>query len=188
VQVDGASSYFDVPSGDSSPTGQLVVPITVPENVENGNFCLNYCVYDNGGAVSNVLSTCVSVQEAQGCEGGAAASGSDGLTITSVEIGNATGPVSVSYDTYSIPDRIDVFYGQTWMAGTGGSLGNGQPPPPTQCADAGNVDGYVGASGTLDFQADGSATTINVYSSGCIGDSTAWDIFLSCPGGAEDGF
>jgi len=62
VQIDGASSYFTVPyTASSGSWGQLELPIGIPANVEEGDFCINFCVYDDDGLVSNIVNTCVSV-------------------------------------------------------------------------------------------------------------------------------
>ena len=62
AQIDGAQSYFTVPYGSSSGgNGSLQLPIGIPTNVSEGDFCVNFCVYDDAGRVSNIVSTCVSV-------------------------------------------------------------------------------------------------------------------------------
>lgn len=62
VQVEGADSYFQVPySGGSTSSGTLALPINIPTNVDQGEFCVSYCVYDVNGQVSNLVYTCVSV-------------------------------------------------------------------------------------------------------------------------------
>ncbi|MGB0165318.1 MAG: hypothetical protein ACPF8V_00555 [Luteibaculum sp.] len=179
VQIDGASDYFDIPDGDGTQTdGLIVIPFPIPSNVGTGNFCVNYCIYDNAGLVSNILSTCVTIEEPVNCP--ASASGSDGLTIFTVNLGSDPGNVSVTYDTYSVEDRVDVFYDGTWIGGTGSSLSPGEFPPVSNCGDG--QDGYVGESNTINFQYNGSGSgRLDVYMSGCIGGSTAWDVNVSCP-------
>lgn len=62
VQVDGANSYYTIPyNGNSGNSGALQVPLGIPTNVDQGEFCVNYCVYDNNGQISNIVSSCVSV-------------------------------------------------------------------------------------------------------------------------------
>ncbi|MEO0585597.1 MAG: hypothetical protein AAF135_25530, partial [Bacteroidota bacterium] len=62
VQIDGAGEYITVPyNASSSSNGELELPIGLPTNVDAGDFCINFCVYDNQGRVSNVVSSCVSV-------------------------------------------------------------------------------------------------------------------------------
>lgn len=62
VQVAGADTYFQVPyTSNSSSSGSLTVPIGIPTNVEEGEFCVNFCVYDEDGQVSNIVTSCVNV-------------------------------------------------------------------------------------------------------------------------------
>ncbi len=182
IQVEGARTYWDIPPPSSiTPlSGQLIIPVGIPSNVDIGTFTLLYCIYDPLGRVSNILQTTVTIAPPGECP--ANESGSDGLTIFTVDLGNQSGIVTISYDTYSIPDRVDVFYNDRWVDGTGNSLSSGQFPPALDCDDATPADGYVGEVGsfTLNYNPrDGS--TVDVYVSGCIGGGTAWDIEVSCP-------
>ncbi len=95
-----------------------------------------------------------------------AQSGHDGVTVTRHELGRS-GPLSfqLTYNTYSVPDRITVFYQGQRVAGTGwvgdenyvgngqGSLGVSVPP---------GVDTFV------DVQVEG-------------GNQTDWDYTVNCP-------
>lgn len=180
VAVDGASSYWDIPASTSNTDldGQIVIPVGIPTSVDNGSFCLSYCIYDNNNRVSNVLTTCVSIEPIQTCP--AYESGSDGLTIFSVDLGDVAGTSQIAYDTYSVQDRVDVFYNDVWVSGTGSSLSAGQFPPVSQCGDG--ADGYVGASGTINVNYDPNVSrVVTVYMSGCIGSGTAWDVSVGCP-------
>lgn len=177
LQVDGASSYFNVSiSGQSS--GIMVIPIDIPSNVDTGNFSLSYALYDINGLVSNYLQTLVRIDTNQRCP--AFAAGNDGLTIKSVELGSSPGTVTIDYDTYSVPDRVDVFYDGVWQAGTGDPLAPGEIPPASECYDGTN--GYVGERGTFEFEYDGTGSgRLDVYMSGCLGGGTAWILDVSCP-------
>ena len=182
VQVNGASTYWDIPASsfNTTPSGQLVIPVGVPQNVANGSFCLSYCIYDNSGLVSNIIQTCIQISDPITCP--ASAGGSDGLTIKTVELGSTSGTVSVDYDMYSIPDRLDVFVNGTWVTGTSSiPLSRGQFPPTSQCYDG--QEGYVSGAGTLSFFYNPSSgnTSVDLYISGCLGGGTAWDVFVSCP-------
>lgn len=180
VSVDGATSYWDIPSTtfNTDLDGQIVIPVNIPDVVGNGSFCLSYCIYDNNNRVSNVLSTCVTVEPIQTCP--AYESGSDGLTIFSVDLGEDAGTSIINYDTYSVPDRVDVFYNDSWIGGTGSALSTGQFPPVSQCYDG--ADGYVGASGTINVNYDPNLSrVVTIYMSGCIGSGTAWDVSVGCP-------
>ena len=62
VQIEGASSYFNVPySGTSSSSGQVNFPLGLPTNVDSGRFCLLFSVYDLAGHISNQVRVCASV-------------------------------------------------------------------------------------------------------------------------------
>ena len=64
VQVDGAGNYNTLPYGTSSgATGTLQLPIGIPTNVIGGVFCVNFCIYDTNGNISNVLTVCITVLE-----------------------------------------------------------------------------------------------------------------------------
>ena len=178
VQVNGASSYFDIPSGNSSTDGLLVVPVGIPASVQEGDFCLTYCIYDNSGRVSNLLQTCVTVGPVQECP--AFTSGNDGLTIATYDLGDTPGTASITYDMFSIQDRIDVFYNNQWVGGSGSSISSSSFPPVSSCGDGQN--GYVSGTGTIDVNYNPStARTVTVYMSGCIGGGTAWNLNVSCP-------
>jgi hypothetical protein len=181
VQVNGASTYWDIPyTGGTPQNGQIIIPVGIPANVGNGNFCLTYCIYDNNNQVSNLIQTCIEVAPAKNCPG--SESGSDGLTIFTYDLGPVSGNVSIDYNTYSVPDRIDIFYNNTWIDGTGSSLNTGQFPPVMDCDTNPYVDGYVGETGTFNFAYNpANGTEIDVYVSGCVGGGTAWDVDVSCP-------
>jgi hypothetical protein len=56
AQVEGASSYFDIPvQGNAPSSGVITLPVGLPENLNSGSFVLVYCIYDRSGRVSNVL-------------------------------------------------------------------------------------------------------------------------------------
>lgn len=178
VQVNGATSYFNIADGTSATDGLLVLPVGIPASVQEGDFCLTYCIYDNSGRVSNLLTTCVTVGPVQECP--AFTSGSDGLTIATYDLGDTPGTATISYDMYSIQDRIDVFYNNQWVGGSGSSISSTSFPPVSSCGDGQN--GYVSGTGTIDVNYNpATARTVTVYMSGCIGGGTAWDLGVSCP-------
>jgi hypothetical protein len=64
VQVAGAASYYSVPyagTGASGSSGQLQLPIVLPTNVDSGQFCIKFWIYDNSGRVSNATQICINV-------------------------------------------------------------------------------------------------------------------------------
>ena len=62
VQIAGADNYFLVPyNSTSNSAGNLQLPLGIPTNVDEGDFCVNFCVYDTNGLISNIVTTCVNV-------------------------------------------------------------------------------------------------------------------------------
>ncbi len=62
LQVQGAASFFDIPlTGNTGRAGGLQLPIGIPSNVNEGRFCVDFCVYDTQNRISNIISTCVDV-------------------------------------------------------------------------------------------------------------------------------
>lgn len=64
VQVRGASDYFRLEVGSAVQAGTLQIPVNIPDNVDTGSFSLYTCIAGDNGAVSNPLSTPVSVMRA----------------------------------------------------------------------------------------------------------------------------
>lgn len=62
IQIPGTNNFVNVPySSNTSSSGSLSLPVGIPSNVLDGTFELNFCVYDDSGQVSNVVSTLVNV-------------------------------------------------------------------------------------------------------------------------------
>ncbi len=184
--MNGASTYFDIPDdgSNSATSGQIVIPVNIPSNVTTGSFTIAYCIYDANGRVSNILTTNVEVDDLQTCPFNT--SGNDGLTIYSFDLGGVAGTVDIDYNTFTIVDRIDVFYNDVWIDGSGSSLAAGEfPPINNSCSNfTSTIDGYVGTSGTetIQFNYDPNVSReLVIYMSGCIGGGTAWDLDVSCP-------
>jgi hypothetical protein len=105
-------------------------------------------------------------------------SGSEGVTNTRHQLNGTAGNVVITYDTYSVPDRIDVFLdGTQWKGGTGTTIS--PPPPISNCAAP--LPGFVGATGSITIAVTSANKYIDVYVSGCLGSGTAWDYSLTCP-------
>lgn len=130
-----------------------------------------------GGEVSQPYYIPAAVTEPLAC-GDGFVSGTEGVTNTRHQLNGVAGTVVISYDTYTVPDRIDVFVdGTKWSGGTGSSI---TPPPPTSnCASP--LPGFVGAAGTINVPVTAANKYIDVYVSGCLGSGTAWDYSLVCP-------
>lgn len=182
VQIQGATNgYWRIPNpnaGSSPNSGTIGIPIRLPSNLDLGSFCVVYCIVDNSGRVSNIMITCVSVEESLNCSN-ASKAGNEGLTFTTVTMGNTSGNAVLQYDTYSVPDRIDVYQGSTWLMGTGNNP-NSIIPPISNCSAPAN--GFVGRAGTFNIPYNPSAgKELTIVVSGCLGGGTAWDWQLSCP-------
>lgn len=62
VQIEGANYYFNVPfTGSSTSSGDINFPLGLPANVDGGEFCLLFSVYDASGNVSNTTRVCADV-------------------------------------------------------------------------------------------------------------------------------
>lgn len=184
AQVTGADSYFEIPVSGTGGSGEMVLPIGLPKNLETGKFQVKVCVYVDD-KVSNIFETDITVTEPMSC-GVSRSSGGEGITSTIHDMGNQSGTVVIKYDTYTVPDRIDVFYGGKWVAGTGSYPGDlGIVPPLADCDNP--TEGYVGDKGMFCFPFDPaeSGSEVEVVVSGCVRGGTAWNYDISCAG--EDG-
>ncbi len=82
LQIKGASDYYDIPTNSGNSTGRFgkhksnsrfakiartnegaPIEIEIPENLEPGEFCAVYCVYDDAGNVSNTVEVCIEIIE-----------------------------------------------------------------------------------------------------------------------------
>ncbi len=82
LQIKGASEYYDIPTNTGSTTGRFgkhksnsrfskiartnesnPIEIEIPDNLEPGEFCAVYCVYDEEGQVSNTVEVCIEIIE-----------------------------------------------------------------------------------------------------------------------------
>lgn len=152
--------------------------LSIPEYVNNGEFNILYAVVDKQGNVSSYGTTKVVLKDAITCEN-ASASGNEGLTFTQVNLGDKAGKVNINYNTYTVPDRIDIYQGKTWINGTGTDPGS-LTPPMSDCRNA--LPGFVGKRGTFEIDYNpAKGKTLTVVVSGCLGGGTAWDWDIECP-------
>ena len=203
-QVNGADSYIDVPviAGNS---GVMLLPIGIPSNTDEGKFCITIAIYDNDNNVSNTFETCITVTRPLGCNV-TKVSGGEGVTSTLHNMGTNPGVVKIEYETFTVPDRIDVFYNGIWVAGTGSNPGSvGSIPPLADCSNP--TEGYIGDNGTFCFTYDpenfkstllksgqlksihlpsallhlqDTAHFVEVVVSGCVRGGTLWEYTISC--------
>jgi hypothetical protein len=178
IQVIGAEGYFSVKPVVVVGTNEMwYISIKMPKNIDDGIFSVLYEVEDESGSISNPVTTEIVVtNEVVSCEN-ANAKGSSGLTFTTLFLGEKSGPVTIDYDTYSIPDRIDIYQGTTWITGTGTDP-NSPVPPLCNCNSP--LPGFVGRSGKLSFDYNASkGQNITVVVSGCLNGETSWVWSLS---------
>ena len=178
IQVVGAEGHISASITTCSATlnsGRYgYISIGIPINIDDGSFQIQYLIQYGSGSYSNLVITTINVNnDIKTCEN-AYAEGNDGLTFTTVELGKVSGPVKIYYDTYVVPDRIDIYQGSEWIDGTGDD-----PycpiPPLCPCSTATREDGFIGQSGYFEFNFNASkGSTITVVVSGCLYGGTAW--------------
>lgn len=178
VQISGANTYFKIPVSGGKSSALIYIPMSLPSNVLQGQFELIIVLIGSNGNVvaSQRLTVPVEITLPLSC-GDGYVSGSSGITQTEHELSGKAGKVSIDYDTYSLPDRIDVYVDGQWVAGTGTSIA--PPPPLSTCSNP--LAGFVGKSGTFTFNVTSGSKRVQTYVSGCTGSSTAWNYSLTCP-------
>lgn len=175
LQVEGASSYWKVNPTIDYANNLAILKVFVPNFVNNGNFHFVYAVGDCSGKVSSYVTTNTIVTAPLAC--GDAVSGSYGITINHFDLGEKSGVVHVTYDMYSIPDRIDLRWHNNWIASSGTLLSNTSYGPNYGLYP----DGFVSGTNTLSFNYDPSkGHDLYVYVTGN-NPSTAWDVSVDCP-------
>lgn len=174
IQVTGADGHFSVtPVLVVGVDGYAYISIAIPKNIDDGSFYVQYLVQDASGSYSNVVECRIYVtNDVINCAN-ASAEGSQGLTFTPINLGKKSGEVSIRYDTYYVPDRIDIYQGKTWITGTGDNP-NSLIPPMCDCSDP--LPGFIGDYGELTFNYNPSkGQVITVVVSGCLGGGTLWE-------------
>jgi hypothetical protein len=188
LQLKGADNYWQVPL--SNPSGNVYVAgIGIPPRVLNGNFEISYKLYDAAGKVGNekkMAVTIVSTQSFCGTQNRVPrVEGQDGLTVRTFDMGNTKGKVKIVYDTYTVKDRIDIRYNGQWIKSTGTLLNSNSAPPIKPCNQVGNNDGFVGQTGSFEFEYDPAIShKVDVYVSGCLDGGTLWYFDAYCPDGS----
>ncbi|MDR0294834.1 MAG: hypothetical protein LBH91_01395 [Prevotellaceae bacterium] len=179
IQVVGASGHILATpvavATTRAATNYSYVSIGIPKNIDDGSFAIQYLILDASGNNSNVVTTYINVDnDIKSCSN-AYANGNDGLTFTTVDLGTVSGPVKIYYDTYTVPDRIDIYQGSDWITGTGTNP-HSLIPPMMNCSEATEEDGFIGDYGYFNFNFNASkGRTITVVVSGCLGGGTAWE-------------
>jgi len=182
LQVENADNYWDIPVTSQPTKGSYVFTVGIPRNVLAGRSKMKYNAYNAKRETTNTItmSTEIALTRDACSEGVYRESGSQGLTVRRLKLGDKAGEVLISYQMYSLPDRLDIQYNGEWVASTASTvLGKNDTPPPSVCYD-GTV-GYVSNTGILKVNYDpAKSKEIVLYISGCFG-GTAWDISVQCP-------
>ena len=186
--VQGADNYWNVPIDPGENQG-YVLDVGIPNNVADGSFSLNYKLEDSRGSIGNQKNIDVQVVSYQnGCDDGSypLVEGNDGLSVRSYLFGDQPGTIRVFYETFSVPDRVDIRYGDQWFGVTGEPL-NGKTPPIKLCNDVTAGDGFLGTTGIVEIPYDPSySKRIDIYISGCLQGGTAWNFQVTCPDVEEE--
>jgi len=180
LQIEGATNgYIKINVTEyKKGFGTIIIPLNIPENVCLGKFAVRFCLVDHYGLVSSYKQTEIVIKDPLECSN-ASNSGTEGLTFTQVDLGSVSGNVSLNYDTCSVPDRVDVFQGKTWLGGTGTNPESVIPP---LCNCNSLLNGFIGKKGKIDFRYDPSkGRIITIVVSGCLGGGTAWQWDMTCP-------
>ncbi len=181
IQVKGSSTYFDLPINSASSNALISLPINLPSVLGPGVFTLILEFYDYAGHISVIYEVTITITDPLNC-GVTKVSGGQGLSSNIFTLSNTAGSVKINYDTYIVPDKIDVFQGGNWIAGTGSSTNRNTLRRPLNCGAATVALGYVGKQGEFNFNYDPSlGKTIEVVVSGCENGGTAWQYTFSCP-------
>lgn len=184
LQVEGADNYWTVPVKAKQNTGQShVFEVNLPRNILNGQTQFNYAAYNTSNRTTNVVSTSTEIasgQEVCNSETPYSESGSQGLTVRKLVLGDTPGTITIEYEMYTLPDRLDIKYNDQWVASTASTpLAADGSPPASVCFDG--APGYVPGNGTLSFQYDPkNSKEVLIYMYGCFG-QTRWDISVNCP-------
>lgn len=177
-QVEGANNYWEIPF-EINEDNNHVLSIGVPKNVLEGNATLNYGLIDSQNRLGPNRSMAVQIEKpVEFCKDRTTfprVEGSDGLTVKTYEMGDEAGWVTIEFDTYSIPDRVDIRYNNKWIKSTGQLIASGGTPPIKDCSIATGADGFFGQYSTFTFFYDPAiGKKVDVYVSGCLNDGTAW--------------
>ncbi len=179
IIVEGATiHYFAYVFPTAQMSGITYVPMTVPKSVNSGTFALEILlVGSNNRIVGNKkMRIPVKVAKPITCADDLFMSGNDGITQTLHELNGKAGNVNIAWETFSVPDRVDVFVDGKWAAGTGSNI----TPPPPLCDCDNPLPGFIGDNGTFTIPVTASNKIVEVYVSGCLGGGTAWEYEFEC--------
>jgi hypothetical protein len=181
IQVKGASHYYDVPISRQI-NDVASVPIDLSALVTEGTFILVCKYYDSNRRISAANEIKVTVTKPSNCAT-TKVSGGQGLTSNIFKLGNESGKIRISYDTYVVKDKIDVFQKGVWIGGTGPQTDRSTLRKALDCNVATEANGYFGKKSAFLFNYDPTlGSDIEVVVSGCENGGTRWEYTFSCPG------
>lgn len=184
-QVIGADNYWVVNTTLAADRSQ-VLSLEIPANVLKGKFKIQYGLKGVNGSIGKPVELKAEVigriEYCSNSQTPEKIQGNDGLVSYSFTLGDKAGWVVVDYNTYSVPDRIDLRYNKTWIASTGSLLTQNKPPT-KMCSAVTQGDGFVGRRDSFVFFYDGAVSKkLDIYVSGCLDGGTQWDFQIrSCP-------
>lgn len=182
VQVKGSNSYYDISIDSDIDNGLISLPIGLPAVVEVDNLVLILKLYDKNGKVSAITEINVTITKPENC-GKTKVSGGHGITSNIFTLPETAGQVKISYETYTVKDKIDIFQNGIWIGGTGSYTERATLRRALDCFAATEALGYVGEKGEFLFTYDPSlGKEIEVVVSGCEMGGTKWEYEFSCPG------
>lgn len=181
IQVKGASTYFDVTINSSSPNALISIPIDLPSVLGSGTFTLLLKFYDEDGNISLEITVNITITAPDNC-GTTKVSGGEGLTSNIFKLPNQAGQIKITYDTYTVPDKIDIYQNGSWCGGTGFATSRNTLRKALNCDVATEASGYVGEQGEFVFNYNPAlGQEIEVVVSGCEDGGTLWEYTFSCP-------
>lgn len=181
IQVKGADHYYDVPISRQI-DNVASVPIDLSSLVNEGTFVLICKYYDRCRKISAANEIKVTVTKPGNCAT-TRVSGGEGLTSNIFRLGQASGKIKISYDTYVVKDKIDVFQKGVWIGGTGPQTDRSTLRKAMDCRQATESNGYFGKKSAFIFDYDSAlGNDIEVVVSGCENGGTLWQYIFSCPG------
>ncbi len=184
VHIKNADNYWKIPVTPINNSTNL--QIGIPSHVLNGTFIVDYLLKKSDGTTSQILETQVGIVSPESeCSGFSfpTISGSDGLTVKTYTLPDiGAGNLTITYNTFTIPDRVDVRYNDQWVESTGDLLSEGEAPPVKECRSVSTGDGFIGTANSFELAFDTNISNkLDIYVSGCLNNGTQWTVTVSCP-------
>ena len=107
-----------------------------------------------------------------------AGSGGRGIFTVTIDVGNGTGNLTLTFDAYSVPDKFEVFWNNTTVIDTG-FRGSSSYNSALNALGYPNVSGPGSGTATFNKTAQTPSVVTVVITAPLVG--TAWEASLSCP-------